>query len=360
MEPFETAEQLVDAVDERADDYRTLARGPGGRPVVAAQTGGSETPGIVLTAGAHATEQAGVAAAVELLDRLETDREVHVVPTRDPFGVDGYAAALSEALGRPVTVEDYGEVAELLRTESTVLLDEDGIVIGQVGDYGFGTARPTADKAGWKRASNALSDRLETTAEDPMRGRRVLVLSGHPDVEGTGDFGRLYTRVVTPDGENLHLNRFIGSEWAPPESRAVRDLLEEVEPGLFVDLHEYGGDGYWVSVRPMDDDRAQRRGREVGRAMTETIAEAGGDLTPLTEFIDADPDDHFFTELETGLWDLDYRARGEGFNATDYAAEHGALAFTNETGMYRPFDERVETAVRAVQRAVAEFEALDR
>lgn len=355
MEPYETNESLVDAVARKADDYRILDRGPAGRPVVAAEIGGNREPTIMLTAGAHATEQAGVAAAVELLDRLETDHRVFVIPTRDPIGVDGFATALETTLGEPASVESYDELEALLRAEANLVVDDD-VLVGLIGEYGFGMARPTADTSGSRRVSNALLD-LEGEAEmEALRGRRIFLLSGHPAVEGTGDFDRLYTRVITPSGENLHLNRFIGSRWAPPESSAVRELADAVEPGLFVDLHEYSGDGYWVSTRPKTDRAVERREREIGQAVTETVTKAGGSLLPLGEYIDEDPDDHFFTELTTGLWDLDYRSRGEGFNATDYVAEHYGLAFTNETGMYRPFDERVEMAVQSVTRAVAEFE----
>lgn len=356
MEPYETNEGILAAVAERADDHRVLARGPGGRPVVAAETGGDREPAVMVTAGAHATEQAGVAAAVELLDRLDTDHRVSVVPTRDPLGVDGYATALEMALGEPVSFDTYDELAELLRTESRVVVDDDGVILGLIGDYGFASTRPTADTPSAYRLSNAIDGLAGTSDVDPLRGRRIILLSGQPDVEGTGDFGRLYTRVVSPNGENLHLNRFIGDEWAPPESRAVRELADSVEPGLFVDLHEYSGDSYWVSTRPKSDETDRRRELSIGRAMIETVDDAGGDRLPLTEFVDGNPDDHFFTELETGLWDLDYRERGEGFNATDYVAERHGLAFTNETGMYLPFEERVETAVRSVERAVREFE----
>lgn len=47
---------------------------------------------------------------------------------------------------------------------------------------------------------------------------------------------------------------------------------------------------------------------------------------------------------------------GEGLNAANYAAEHYGLEFTLEIGMYRPFGERFEAAVRSVQTAVREFE----
>lgn len=356
MHPFETNEALVEAAARNADACRITARGPGGRPVVVAEAGGDREPPIVLTAGAHATEQAGVVAAVELLDRLETDHRVLVVPTRDPLGVDGYEAALAMALGESISVDDYDDLENLLRKEATVLVDQDGVLVGLVGDYAFATTRPTDGKSSMKVLWNVFEEVEDTPAIEALRGRRVFLVPGQAAVEGTGDFGRLYTLVVSPTGEVRHLNRYVDSEWAPPESRAVRDLFEATNPGLFVDLHEYEGDGCWVSVRPKADEAVERRERAVGRAMVEAIESAGGRPLPLADLFSGTLDDHYFTELRPGLYDLDYRARGEGFNATDYAAEHHGLAFTNETGMYLPFEERVEVAVSAVQRAVDEFE----
>lgn len=359
MKPYDTNDDLVDAVAENADDYRVIERGPGGRPVIAAEAGGDKEPGIMLTAGAHATEQAGVVAAVELLDRLDTDYRVSVIPTRDPTGVDGFGAALETALGEPVSFDDYDDLADLLRAEATEVVDEDDVFVGLIGDYGFGTAPPTDDRNGWSRVSSAIDDLEGTDEIEPLRGRRVFMVPGEPDVEGTRDFKRLYTYVVSPDGEALHLNRFIGTDWAPAESRAVRSLFESTQPGLFVDIHEYHGDGNWVSVRPKADEDDRRQELEIGRAMIETIADSGARTLPLAELLGEEPDDdHFFSELETGLYDLDYVTRGEGFNATDYAAEFHGLAYTNETGMQLPFEDRVETAVASVERAVREYERL--
>ncbi len=358
MKPFETNANLVETVNRIAEDTRVLGRAPGGEPIVAAESGGDESPAIVLTAGSHATEHAGVIAAVELLDSLETEHELYVIPTRDPVGVNGYAAALEMALGERVEFDTYDELADILRSESDVLVSEGDVVIGLVGEYVFATAQPSEDSASTESLKRRLSE-LEEESEEwrQLRGRRIFLVPGQPENEGTGDFDRLYTLVVSPDGEKLHLNRFIGSSWAPAESRCTRELLDSVEPGLFVDIHEYGGDDYWVSVRPKLSEADRQWEERIGREMTSSISEAGGRLLPLRELLGEVPDDdHHFTALNDGLYDLDYVARGEGFNATDYAAEHHGLAFTHETGMENPLEERVSTAVSSVQRAVREFE----
>ena len=76
-----------------------LGMAPDGSNIVAVKGGGSKQPAIFLSAGAHSTEQAGVCAAVELLDELKTEHELWVLPCRDPIGLSGYRHALH--LGLP-------------------------------------------------------------------------------------------------------------------------------------------------------------------------------------------------------------------------------------------------------------------
>ncbi len=359
MYPFDTYTDLREAVDETADHLEAIGHAPGGDPVLGATRNG-RTPSIVLTAGSHATEHAGVVAAVTLLDRLETDRQLVVVPSRDPVGVSGLSRAMELATGDAASLDAYEMVDRWIREHGDIVFEERDVTIGLVGEYCFASAPAADGLPGTKRLKAVLTE-LE---DDPHRweqlhGRRIFLVPGQPSVAGTGDFDRLYTLVVAPDGSRLHLNRYLGSRWAPAESRAVTKLLHDVEPGLFVDIHEYLGDGNWISIRPMDHADARQNAEQIGEQMNATHAAAGRKQTPLSEFHPDDGDgDSFLSELEPGLFDLDYVTRGEGFNATDYAAERGALAFTHETGMYNPFDDRVTAAVEAVQTAVDTYEEI--
>lgn len=350
--PFTTYESLRDAVTTAASSTEIIGYAPGGRPLLAARAGGDRQPAIMLTAGSHATEHAGVVAAVRLLDELDTPHELVVVPSRDPVGVDGMASALALGLGHPQQIEGYAHLAEILREHGEPVVNEGELVIALIGEYVYATTRP-GDGAGTSQLKERLSDLHGDPAWDALAGRRVFLVPGEPDVEETRDFDRVYTLVISPDGEQLHLNRYQGETWGPAESRAVTQLFDAVSPGLFVDIHEYLGDGNWISIRPQSTSADRERAERIGREMIAALDAGGRRLTNLDEFA---PDSRFLSELAPGMFDLDYAARGEGYNATDYAAEHHGLAFTHETGMYTPFEERVTAAVESVKTAVSSFE----
>lgn len=368
MEPFDTNAELLAAVAERADEHRVLGYAPGGEPVVAARAGGDREPPIVLTAGSHATEQAGVRAAVELLDALDTDRALHVLPSRDPMGLNGYGAALEAATGESIAVDSFDALEPLLREHGEVVHQEDDFLLTLVGDTGFAAKRP-GEAAPWSFVMNRVGELEDERPEalEPLKGRRLLLPPGLPDVEGTGNFRRAYTLVIDPEGRLQHLNRCFDREWAPVETRCARRLLEETGPGLFVDLHEAttGGGKFWFTTRHKDDPGDEEAEERIGRAVVNAVADAGGALASWDDkFGNADLGEHFFEPIEDGLFWLDYEVRGrdgkpgvQGLNATDYAADAHGLAFTNETDMYAPFEDRVEQAILAVQTAVDAFEA---
>ena len=71
-------------------------------------------PAVFISAGSHSTGQAGVTAAVELIDELETEHQVYVVPTRDPIGMNGYDYAHSLGLEEEVRIESIEELDTIL------------------------------------------------------------------------------------------------------------------------------------------------------------------------------------------------------------------------------------------------------
>ena len=115
---------------------------PDGSPIIAVKTGGDKEPAVFITAGSHSTEQAGVSAAVALIEQLDTDHQVYVLPTRDPIGLNGYAYALSLGLGKTPEFDSFEEVESILRDRGEIFYDEDGMVLSLIGDYGFASSRP--------------------------------------------------------------------------------------------------------------------------------------------------------------------------------------------------------------------------
>jgi len=355
MDPFETSAELLDAIESTGRTYRVMNHVPGGRPVVSVESGGDRDPPIVITAGSHANEQAGVRAAVELIEDLDTEHRVYVLPTRDPVGLNGYEYALSVAIGRSVDVATRAELRDLLAAEGEIVYRDDAVQLAQVGDLGFAVEAPAND--GDQSVLGRIRDLPEESHDhlEPFQARRIYSLAGPDD----DPFRWAFTTVVTPDGEPLHLNRFLATPWAPVESRCVRRLLAETDPGLFFDLHESGAEGnahYWLSLRHKHDDSVAAFQKEVGRTMVDAVEARGTALTPLSELLgDTDPSESFFSEVATGVFELDYEDRGEGFNAVDYAAHEYGLAYTSETGKPGDFGARVGDAKTAVQRAVDMF-----
>ena len=99
MQIFSAYPELLERVEQTGRPTRILGHAPDGSPIISVRTGGDKKPAVFITAGSHSTEHAGVSAAVALIEQLDTDHQVYVMPTRDPIGLNGYAYALSLGLG---------------------------------------------------------------------------------------------------------------------------------------------------------------------------------------------------------------------------------------------------------------------
>ena len=337
MRPFRDYQELLKAIQARGP--RVLGHAPDRSPIVSVRIGGDKKPPIFISAGSHATEQAGVTAAVELMNSLQTGHEVHIVPSRDPIGLNGYRYALSLGLGQEPSVSSVQEVEALLRERGEVLRDSDEALLVLLGDYGY--------------ANRGLYGRLQKGDPllEPLRGRRVFFPSRAEDQEGAAPLERAYTLIVSLDGEVLHLNRFHEAPWAPAEVRCARRLMAEIRPGLTLDLHEHGGDAFWMSARHQRTDEDERWEQRMASEAIRAVRDSGARLVDETYSPGS-----FFRKLERGVFYLEAAVRGEGLNLVDYAAHEYGPAFTIETGMRLPFQERVHAATTVAQAAVRAFE----
>ena len=89
MQTFSKYADLLAWVEQEKSPTTFLGCAPDGAPVISIRTGGDKTPAVFISAGSHATEQAGVSAAVALVEQLKTEHQVHIIPTRDPIGMNG-------------------------------------------------------------------------------------------------------------------------------------------------------------------------------------------------------------------------------------------------------------------------------
>ena len=361
MQIFTTYTELLARLEQTGRPTRVLGHTPDRSPIVSVKTGGEKTPPIFITAGSHSTEHAGVSAAVALIDQLDTEHQVYVIPTRDPVGLNGYAYALSLGLGEVPAFDSFEEVEAILRNAGEVFYDADDMVLSLIGDYGYASSRPSAQRPHPQWAFYAKLQEISQTQPDiiePFKGRRVYMTPGQPGVEGTGYFGRAYTLIIDLDGEILHLNRFHDTVWAPVEARCVRRLMAEIKPGITFDVHESQlmDDRYWLSARHQQDENNEAWEQRIASATIKAIADSGATLASDEDvFGHTAPDKNWFTRTDEGVYWLDASVRGEGLNLADYASRFYGLAFGTEMGMYGSFEKRVSLGMLTVQTAVKAF-----
>ncbi|HIE30643.1 TPA: hypothetical protein EYP66_25570 [Candidatus Poribacteria bacterium] len=339
MQIFNTYTEPLEHIEQKGHTPQLLGYAPDGAPLVSVKSGGEKEPAIFISAGSHSTEQAGVTAAVELIDQLHTEHQVYVIPTRDAMGMNGFAYVLSLSLGEEPNLGSIEDVQAVLREHGEVLYEADETLLVIIGEYGYST--------------RGLYGRFrkEESFLEPLKGRRIFFPSRAEGVEGTAPCQRAYTLIVSPEGEALHINRFHDTPWAPVEVRCTRRLMAEIQPGLTLDLHEYGGNAFWLSARHQQCDDGQMWEGRIAHEMIQAVAQSGTELAPADYLPGA-----FFTKGERGVFWLHAQKRGEGLNLADFAASKYGLSFTIETGMQRGFEQRVRAAMLAAQTAVTVFE----
>lgn len=338
MPIFNRYADLLDHIQAKGHTPQILGRTPDGQPIVAIKSGGDKTPAIFISAGSHSTEQAGVSAAVDLIDELDTEHQLYTIPDRDPIGMNGFAYALSLSLDATPELTSLDDVGPLLRDRGEVLYEKDDMVVAIIGEYGYSTHNLYYDCQGdepWLAA---------------LKGRRLYFPNRDPGIEGTDFLQRAYALIIDPSGEVLHINRFHDTPWAPVESRCTRNLMAAIKPGLTLDLHEHGGDSFWFSARHQQNDDDQQWEQHMAAAMIAAVADSGAPLAP-DEYLPGT----FFTRGPRGVYWLHAGQRGEGLNLVDFAARTYGPSFTIETGMKLSFADRVATAKLVTQKAVEVF-----
>jgi hypothetical protein len=340
MQIFNTYTELLEKITQKGHQLRILGYAPDGAPLVSVKVGGNKGPAIFISAGSHATEQAGVCAAVALIDQLNTEHPVYILPCRDTIGMNGFAYALSLSLPEVPHLNTLEDVNAILKKHGEVLYEKEDVLLVIIGEYGY--------------ANCGLLGRFEKGEDflEPLKGRRIFFPSRQEGIEGTAFCQRAYTLIVSPEAEVLHINRFHDTPWAPVESRCVRNLMAEIQPRLTLDLHEHGGDAFWFSARHQQNAEDERWEKHMADAMIQTVATSGAKLAE-EDYLPGS----FFSKGDRGVYWLHAQTRGEGLNLTDFAAHTHGPSFTIETGMLTGFQHRVETSILATQTAIGIFES---
>lgn len=170
-----------------------------GTPMVGLEVCGKEEPPILVTAGAHGDEPAGVYAAVELAYRLNFERKVVIVPSRDPSGFHSLNEVLKYMVGS--SLKSLDELPALVREYGGEEVYCNGrLYLGFIRNVGFTYTRSEAPQA-----STAVERALrrvfsEEGLYDSYYGNRILVPAMTAESEGSGLSGQLYTLFVGERG----------------------------------------------------------------------------------------------------------------------------------------------------------------
>jgi hypothetical protein len=314
----------------------------------------------VITAGSHAGEPAGVLAALSLIEKLQTEHPVYIVPLRDPFAWGGFGRCLSMALGDSVSVTTHAEAEELLAARGTVVYqeDENQLIVALVGDLVFVSMRPLEDTSGPRDIERRLNRVMRGRSDlvQILAGKRACWPSNLTGVEGCGDFDRAFSAMITWHGLVADLNRQFTFAYPAVEVSCVRDVADHVRPGLVLDLHESQESKFFLFIGTATGDVARVRD-EIARAIAGAVARKGGELYRLKELAARTPVEvaRKLSEPAPGLIAgavFDVR-QGATFN--DYCQRYG-VALGIETGRWKSLAARVDQQITGALAGIEAFE----
>ena len=334
-----------------------------GTPMLAVRSGGNKKPPIFITAGSHSDEIAGVHAAINLLNLLDTEHEVHVLPLRDPFGFAGVNHCLSFSAKQPVHLTSHTETLQYLKEHAALVWSGKEMFIFKLGEIGFV----------WNPLSNGLDSfwamfnqiiklsRENVQVLKLLLGKSLMLINPNVESEGSKEMQRCWHSILSPRGESLHLNRFFGRIDAPPEVAAVDRLMHSVQPGLTCDLHEGNGGGFWMPLhRPEQIEK-----RDLVIRMTEVyFSYIKSQDYPITTYEEwkatdstpsSDPNWMLPEPRLEGLFWTKASLKGEGPNLIEYSDPFG-IAFGTEAPMNQPLANRVDGITNGILASIKVWE----
>lgn len=316
---------------------------------------GSDLPLVLVTAGAHAEEAAGVITAWRLAQDPGYTGRMAFVPCRDPLGWDGISRTLGRLVGEAdLDLQNHRHAVQVYRHYGEVIYDRDGMVIALVGPLALMSLDPS--HPGNADTGEYIQDYLPKHPElvQALRGRTLLVPGTPRHAEGRNVYGwgggpSVY---VDESGRVGNFNRFFASEHPPVEVASLRDFADGVKPGWVFDLHENFGDAFGLYTNAA----LVGRGEPVYRAMIDAVRDSGCPIMPLKELLRyLGLSEGMLVELYPGVYSANPERRPPPDAFGVYVTKLGAACFTTEMGMERPLAYRcraTEVAVRAGLKAV--------
>ncbi|MCA9859803.1 MAG: hypothetical protein KC438_08780 [Thermomicrobiales bacterium] len=321
----------------------------------ATRPGDSAQPPILITSGSHADETSGPEAAVRLLANLPTERTVIVIPHRDPLGARGIPAALLACGGDDASgLHTWNDVRQWLAERHLLLAEDGSFAIGLAGDLAIAGMEPTGDSFGTEKIIKSLMFWLETHPNHraALEGRWIVVPANAPGCDRRGILECGYSIRLTRDNFVGHYNRFFGHPEAPRGVAVVQAFIDDVQPGLTIDLHEgWNTRSYWF----VSDEASAfaSRSEQLEQHVCDALDAAGLPMSTLSELVPNMPAEHLlrFTPKSHGrlVWRWPpHQESPWGVALMPYAAQYGP-AFQTEVGRWNSWEDRL-----AYQRVLAE------
>jgi predicted deacylase len=354
MPTLRTVEDLSSLLDAEKLGYEVLAENFASQPILMVKKPGTRGKPVVITSGAHTSEPAGVLAVLQLIRETELTNPVYFVPLRDPFGWQGYARCLGYALGKAPRIATHQDVEHILTSRrAQTLHKEPGFIVSEIAGVVFVSLRlperPVGPRQVEQRVNRLLRERPELVEQ--LTGKRLVFPANSGEAEGVRNFYRAFTAIVNPSGLVADMNRGFGGPEEVAEVRCLRALVDEVEPGLVLDLHEGQGSSFYFFVPGHAECGETRRLTGLAAASVTasgtrllTLKELAEALGPRVRKSFAEPSPGVFT----GSVEQTKRTGGSSFGA--YCRKF-CPSLTFESGRWAPLEQRVTlhlTAARAV------------
>lgn len=364
-------EDIVRLLKTFGKPVTTLATTEGGLPIQSVRLGGDTPPAVIVKAGSHASEVAGIHAALTLVEEgLDTPHEVHVIPCGSPFDFGGYRRALAHASGEEVEIHSDDECLALLSRLGRRFYEGEHFTLFHVGEMVFAWVDQEKLDARdlFYRQLDPLAHR-DPHLRHELAGRRIFFPNALYYDEGRGcyDHGGLAS-WATPGGQVTNLNRMYDRYDAPVEVRSAREFCERVKPGMVIDLHE-------SCINTRIPDQLRTSGEELGshflilppihgpgfEAVESPVAEAMVEATQRVGW------KCFTKEQLQAAWGYDSTEYFHGYLRYDnwpamafyqWAARFAKAAITVETRLDLPPETRVDIHTTLVRAALDRYAQL--
>ena len=241
FQDLETGKDIASFVKLHAGQVEEIAVTEDGSPIQVIKLGGVKKPAILLKAGNHSSEIAGVHALLTLLvEGLGSPFETYIIPCGSPFDFGGYRYALQWASGEKADIDDDEDCLAALNRLGRRVYDGESFILFRVKDIIF--AYVDQRKLDSRTLFYGKLDDL--TLKDPrlraeLSGKRIFFPNPVYHQEDYGPYDKAgLAGWTTPDGYVSNLNRLYDRYDVPPELSSIREFSERIKPAMVIDLHE--------------------------------------------------------------------------------------------------------------------------